>query len=109
METYLHIPGRVACHPFGVHPDHLLRVAVQSNGTEVNPICEKRIPEQILDTIEGVAVEEEHWFLGGMPSEGNTLELPLGYGRQHLDSASQVLGCTERDPGLLDLRIEIDE
>jgi hypothetical protein len=27
-KTYLHLPGRIACHPLGVRTDRLLQVAV---------------------------------------------------------------------------------
>lgn len=85
VSTYLHFPGSIACHPLGIDADCPLRVAVKSRGAEINPVCKNRVSKQVLNTLEGVTIEQERWLLGRVSSEGDGLVLPFGHIRQHLD------------------------
>ena len=85
MRTNLHFPSGVPRHPLGVNADCLFKIAIESDRAEVHSVGEKGVPEQILDTIEGVAIEQKHRLLRGMSSKGNFLELPLWDTRQDLN------------------------
>jgi len=77
VNTYLHLPGCVASYPLGVHPDCVFGIAVESNRAKVDFVRENGVSEQVLDTFEGVTVEEEHWLLCSVSSKGDLLVLPV--------------------------------
>jgi len=86
--TYLHLPGCVTGHPLGVHPYCAFGIAIESNRAKVNFVGKNGVSKQVLDAVEGVAVEEEHWFLCNVPSKGNLPILPVRHTWQYLDSTS---------------------
>lgn len=75
-----------------------------SNGTKVNPVGKKWVPEQVLNALKGVAVEKENWLFCGVSGKCDLLELPLWCAWQHLNTASQVFRSVEGDPSALNLQ-----
>jgi hypothetical protein len=87
-KTYLHLPGSVTSHPLSIYPNRPLYITIESDGAKVHSVGENRVPEQVFNTVKGVTVEEEHWLLCGVSSEGNLLNFPLRHSWQYLNTTS---------------------
>ena len=56
----------------------MLGILVGPNRAEVHAVCKKRVTKKVFDTVEGVTVEQEHWFVSRIARDADPLYFPVG-------------------------------
>ena len=77
MNTYLHSPCPITCHPLAVESVLAVGIVVDPPGSKIPLPLKYRIVKESLDTFQRITVEERNWFRSFKPFDSDILHLPL--------------------------------